>query len=121
MKAKEDTINCLQEAKIQTDEELKKAMEKEQISATDMEKLENRLQEIEQIARSLEKQKKLLENEWNSQKVQTINFRYFLNTTNSNFLLQRSTTSSSIGWSKMHMIELTDEFHKLLTLQNGQW
>ncbi|EFO28431.2 hypothetical protein LOAG_00027 [Loa loa] len=68
LKAREQLISCLREAKIQADEELRKALEKEQLSATDMEKLRNRLKETEQTAHNSEKQKKLLENEWNVQK-----------------------------------------------------
>ncbi|EJW86235.1 hypothetical protein WUBG_02854, partial [Wuchereria bancrofti] len=68
LEAKEEIINCLREAKIQTDEELRKTVEREQISATDMGKLKSKLQETEQTARNLEKQKELLENERNVQK-----------------------------------------------------
>ncbi|KAM3717271.1 Girdin [Dirofilaria immitis] len=65
LKAKEEIINCLREVKVQTDEGLKKTVE---ISASDMEKLKNQLHQAEQIACNLEKQKKLLENERNTQK-----------------------------------------------------
>lgn len=62
-------MNCLRKAQIERDEELKKAIENEQISVTDVEKLKNKLQGIEQTVQSLEKEKKLLENERNAQKV----------------------------------------------------
>ncbi|VDO20545.1 unnamed protein product [Brugia timori] len=68
LEAKEEIINCLREAKIQADEELRKAFEREQISETDMGKLKSKLQETEQTAHNLEKQKELLENERNIQK-----------------------------------------------------
>ncbi|KAK6108131.1 HOOK family protein [Brugia pahangi] len=68
LEAKEEIINCLREAKIRADEELRKAFEREQISETDMGKLKSKLQETEQIAHNLEKQKELLENERNIQK-----------------------------------------------------
>lgn len=54
---------------MQTDEELRKAIENEQISAIDMEKLKQKLSKVEQTVNNLEKQKKSLENEWNAQKV----------------------------------------------------
>ncbi|VDO27859.1 unnamed protein product [Onchocerca flexuosa] len=65
LKAKEGVINCLREAKVQADEELRKTVE---ISTSDMEELKNKLQQVEQTACNLEKQKKLLENERNTQK-----------------------------------------------------
>ncbi|VDK61808.1 unnamed protein product [Onchocerca ochengi] len=65
LKAKERVINCLREAKVQTDEDLRKTVE---ISTSDMEELKNKLQQAEQTACDLEKQKKLYENERNTQK-----------------------------------------------------
>lgn len=88
LKAKERVINCLREAKVQTDENLRKTVE---ISTSDMEELKNKLQQAEQTACDLEKQKKLYENERNTQKVRLLNYRtidfqyLFLDIVNSDF------------------------------------
>ncbi|VDK82710.1 unnamed protein product [Litomosoides sigmodontis] len=68
VKMREEEVNCLRKVKMEREEELKKAIENEQISANDVEELRNKLNGIERTVHNLEKQKKVLENERNAQK-----------------------------------------------------